>query len=67
MKFKKGDIVEVITKAYWDGLTYHVGTKWEVIGYGEDTLYYVTVSDPRQEHGYAPLFYDYIKKVDEEK
>lgn len=67
MKFKKGDIVEVITKDYWDGLTYHVGTKWEVIDYGANTHYFVQVLDQRQEVGYALLYKSRIKKSKEEE
>lgn len=67
MKFKKGDIVEVIKRDNWDGLTYYEGTKWEVIGCGDDTHDYVRVKDPRQLSGYAPLFYNYVKKVEEGK
>ena len=62
-----GDIVEVIERDYWDGLPYYEGTKWEVISYGEDTDYYVKVRDPRQEPGYALLFEDNVKKVEERK
>lgn len=66
MKLKQGDIVEVIKKDYWDGLTYHVGTKWEVIDYGANTRYFVQVIDQKQEEGYALLYKSRIKKFKEE-
>lgn len=67
MAFKKGDIVEVIRTDYWDGFTYCVGTKWEVIDYSVNSRYFVQVLDPRQENGYALLYKSRVKQFKEEK
>lgn len=71
MKFKKGDIVEVIETDYSGGKTYEVGSRWEVVredennnGKAWDIVY---VSDDTAIHKMAVLFTSNVKKVEGEK
>lgn len=71
MKFKKGDIVEVIKTDYSGGKTYEVGSIWEVVreyagnkGKPWDVVY---VKDDRKPNKQAALYTNSVKKVEGEK
>lgn len=70
MKFKKGDIVEVIQKDYSGGKPYEVGSRWEVLYEYEGTTGkrwdVVYVKDETRVSGRALLYTSNVKKVDEQ-
>lgn len=70
MKFKKGDIIEVIEKDFSGGKVYEVGSRWEVVheddkngGYTDDIVY---VKDDTRPSGRASLYTSCVKKVEGE-
>lgn len=71
MKFKKGDIVEVIKEDYCGGKVYEVGSRWEV--FHEDTNNkgkpwdIVFVKDDARTNKQAVLYTNSVKKVEEDK
>lgn len=70
MKFKKGDIVEVIERDYSGGKVYEVGSRWEVLREDEDNkgkpYDLVFVKDARQLDGLGMLYNSSVKKVEED-
>lgn len=71
MKFKKGDIVEVIEKDFSAGKVYEVGSRWEVVredekngGYTYDVVY---VKDDTRPSETASLYTSCVKKVEEDR
>lgn len=71
MKFKKGDIVEVIQKDYSGGKVYEVGSRWNVVREKnkdkEVVIDLVFVEDARQSNGIGILYESSVKKVEEEQ
>ena len=66
MKVNKGDIVEIIQKDEYNGLTYEVGTKWVVtIDHPDNTT--INVHDSRQPSGEGMLWDTRVKKVKQPK
>lgn len=63
MKLKKGDIVEIIEKDTFDGMTYNVGSKWTVTRDHQNNMF-IQVYDPRYKHGVGLLSPNRIKQVD---
>lgn len=62
MKLNKGDIVEIIEKDDYNGLTYEVGTRW-VVTEDHPNNYVINVHDVRQVNGKGLLGSTRIKKV----
>lgn len=69
MKFKKGDIVEVIERDYSGGKVYEVGSRWNVVREKnkdkEVVVDLVFVEDARQSNGVGILYESCVKKVEE--
>lgn len=63
MKLKKGNIVEIIEKETFDGMTYNVGSKWTVTRDHQNNMF-IQVYDPRYKHGVGLLSPNRIKQVD---
>lgn len=64
MKFKKGDIVEVINEENFFGIKYSVGTHWVVARDIADEYNQVCVYDVQQNNrGYQAIFWDYNVKL----
>ena len=64
MKFKKGDIVEVINEENFFGVTYPVGTKWVVARDKADEHHHVSVYDFQQKNrGDQAIFWDFNVKL----
>lgn len=66
MKLNKGDIVEIIQKDRYNGLTYEVGTIWVVTEDHPDNNV-ICVHDYRQASGEGLLWHEHIKKVKQPK
>lgn len=70
MKFKKGDIVEVIEIDYSGGKTYYVGSRWEVLNEYEGNMGkpwdVVYVKDDTRQGGRAVLYTSNVKKVEDQ-
>ena len=66
MKFKKGDIVEVIEKDTWDGLAYLVGTQWWVASDQINNTVDVFDSMQNKYNGQATLWADNLKLIKRE-
>lgn len=66
MKLNKGDIVEIIKKDEYDGLTYEVGTKW-IVTVDHPNKLIINVHDPRHPSGEGLLGHKHVKKVKKPK
>lgn len=66
MKLNKGDIVKIIEKDEYNGLTYEVGTIWVVTEDHPDNNI-ISVHDFRQDSGEGLLWYQRVKKVKQPK
>lgn len=65
MKFKKGDLVEVIKEDEYQGFIFHKGSQWVVYSdqFDDDII---RVCDDRHPFNYSILWTDSVKKVDSE-
>lgn len=64
MKFKKGDIVEVINEENFFGIKYPVGTHWVVARDNADEHHHVCVHDFQQNNrGNEAIFWDFNVKL----
>ena len=64
MKFKKGDIVEVINEENFFGIKYPVGTHWVVARDNADEHHHVCVYDFQQNNrGDQAIFWDFNVKL----
>ena len=64
MRFKKGDIVEVINEEYFFGITYPVGTHWVVVRDQSDEHNHVCVHDFQQKNSSdQAIFWDFNVKL----